>query len=197
MEIPAKELIVVAGPNGAGKTTFALAQLQARPCQYIGADAIAAELCPNDPRRVRMEAGREFVRRIDAALSQTGCYVVESTLSGRTFAGVLKKAAAAGFETEILFVFLDSIDACLARIRERVRKGGHDVPEEDVKRRFGRSIANFWHVYRPLVNRWALICNVGNEFEDVALGTSDTIHVRNDDLYSRFQGLLGASDAGP
>ena len=132
------ELIVVGGPNGAGKTTFADEYVARHGVNYVGADAIAAELSPDNPAHVQIAASREFLRRIGAAMTGPESLVIESTLSGRTFQQRLKTAKVAGFEITIVYLFLDSADTCVDRVHERVQKGGHDIPEMDVRRRFGR-----------------------------------------------------------
>ncbi len=90
--------------------------------------------------------------QIDTAVDGSHSFVVESTLSGRTFQRILKKAKAAEFEITIVYLFLDSADTCVDRVHERVQAGGHDVPEPDIRRRFVRSIRNFWKLYRPLAD---------------------------------------------
>ena len=189
-----QELIVVGGPNGAGKTTFADEYVARHDISYIGADAIAAELSPDNPAHARVAASREFLQRIDAAIGGSDSFVVESTLSGRTFQRLLKNAKAAGFEITIVYLFLDSADTCVDRVNERVQKGGHDVPEMDVRRRFVRSIRNFWNLYRPLSDHWLLVYNSGNQPQDVAVGTATDASVRDAELFSQFK-LLIVADA--
>lgn len=181
-----KELIIVAGPNGAGKTAFVEEFLAERPCSYLSADRIAAELAPEDPKSARVAAGREFLLRVKHQLGGEEAFLVESTLSGRGFRRTLRSAKASGFSLVIVLVFLDSPDTCLLRIQERVRKGGHDVPENDVRRRFRRSLSNFWQEYRGFADRWLLVYNGDREFEDVAFGSGETVSVRNDVLYRQF-----------
>ena len=189
-----KELIVVGGPNGAGKTTFADEYTSFHGIRYLGADAIAAQMSPHDPAQVRIAAGRAFLQRIDAAVRNSDSFVVESTLSGRTMQQLLKHAKTAGFEITLVYLFLDSADTCLARVSERVEKGGHDVPESDIRRRFGRSIRNFWNLYRPLADHWLLIYNSGNQPQDVAVGSATDISIRDAELFSQFQLLVNADD---
>ncbi|HYW81401.1 MAG TPA: hypothetical protein VE890_17585, partial [Thermoguttaceae bacterium] len=69
--------------------------------------------------------------------------VIETTLSGVGFRRTLAEASRQGFMTSIVYLYVSSPDTCIARVRERVRKGGHDVPDEDVRRRFWRSLTNF------------------------------------------------------
>lgn len=189
-----KELIVVGGPNGAGKTTFADEYVAHHGCNYIGADAIAAQISPDDPANAQIAASREFLRQIDAAIADSDSFVVESTLSGRTFRRFFNDAKTAGFEITVVYLFLDSADTCVDRVNERVQKGGHNVPENDIRRRFSRSVRNFWSMYRPLADHWLLIYNSGNQPQDVAVGTPNDISIRDADLYSEFQNLIDSDE---
>jgi len=192
--VPTKELLVVAGPNGVGKSTFVGRFLTERPMPYLCADAIATELPHLDPTSQQFAAGREFLRRIEEQLAREVDFVVEATLSGRTMRRFLSRARAAGFEITIAFIFLDSADMCVVRVKQRVRRGGHNVPESDVRRRFSRSCANFWHVYREIADQWIVYYNAGSRLTEVAFGVSDGFVVSDDDLFSRFLEL--AEDAG-
>jgi predicted ABC-type ATPase len=187
--VTTKEMIVVAGPNGAGKTTFADEYVARHGLDYIGADAIAAQMSPDDPSGAQIAASREFLHQIHLAIARPDSFVVETTLSGRTFRRILTEAKAAGFEITIIYLFLDSADDCVDRVSERVQKGGHNVPEQDVRRRFVRSAHNFWTHYRALSDDWVLIYNAGDEPEDVALGSGDVVSVRHAERFAQFQSL--------
>ena len=102
-----KEMFVVAGPNGAGKTTFAEEFLSQHECAYISADAIASELNPDDPTSARVTAGRVFLDRVQSQLSDSCDFVVETTLSGRTFRHIVHQARAVGYHVTILLIYLD------------------------------------------------------------------------------------------
>jgi predicted ABC-type ATPase len=185
---PEKELIVVGGPNGAGKTSFIKGMLAQYSCPYLSADAIAAELSPANPTTARI-AGEEFLRRFENQLEAIDSFIIESTLSGRTLLARLRRARALGFRLKLVFIFVDSADVCVARVEERVRAGGHDVPVADIRRRFGRSITNFWSLYRPVADHWALMYNSSNSFCDVAAGIADSVVLRDEILYRVFQDL--------
>ena len=105
----------------------------------------------------------------------------------------IASARDAGFSVDIAFLFVESADACVARVAERVRKGGHDVPESDVRRRFTRSLRNFWRIYRELADNWVLIYNGMTTMQDVAAGSRDQTAVRNPRLYSFYSDLVGES----
>lgn len=188
------EILVVSGPNGAGKTTMAQEYSNTLGYPYIGADAIAASLAPYDPASQRVAAGRQFMTEIAAAIEHKQSIVVESTLSGRTFAQTLHSARDAAFTVSLVHLFLDSADTCVARVVERVLKGGHDVPEQDIRRRFTRSAANFWHLYRPLCDRWVLMYNSITEAQPVAEGDSVTHTVQDKELFDSFMQMVQIDD---
>lgn len=186
-----KQLTVMAGPNGSGKTTLAEAYLSQHGALYLGADAIAEELSPGSPEAAQVAAGRRFLSAMQDALHNDRSLVVESTLSGRSFGRSIELARQLGFSVTIVFLFLDSADTCVARVQERKRKGGHGVPETDIRRRFGRSLRNFWMTYRFLADDWAVVYNAGSEFQDVAFGAHADVSIRDEALYKRFIDLIG------
>ena len=161
---------------------------------YVGADEIAASLDPVAPESVRIEAGRQFIQTIDRFISNTQPCVVESTLSGRSFRNSITRAAKHGFEIAIVFVFVDSADVCVARVAERVRKEGHDVPESDIRRRYHRSIKNFWTIYRELADNWVVLYNGGSRLQDVSVGSHRRMTVRDESLHITFMALIESSD---
>jgi predicted ABC-type ATPase len=186
-----KKLTVVGGPNGAGKTTVIRGILKRTPQPYLSADLIAFERSQQNLSADPVAAGREFLTLVDTYLAGDLSFVVESTLSGRTFRRKLEQARVAGFEIFIGFVFLDSSNLSASRVGERVRKGGHDVPEEDIHRRFPRSLFNFWTIYRPLADRWVLVYNGEGGFLDVAVGFSDSVSIRDETVFRQFFRLAG------
>ena len=189
----AKQFIVVAGPNGSGKTTFAEEYLAQHAFAYLSADSIAAALSPGAPERARIAAGRRFLAELKRRLRAEESILVESTLSGRTFDRFLAAARQGGFTSTIVMLFLDSPEGCVARVRQRVRNGGHDVPELEVRRRFYRSLRNFWTHYRFLADDWVLVYNAGNDFQDAAIGALESISVRDEKLFGQFVALAGNS----
>ena len=139
-----KQLIVVGGPNGSGKTTLALEIVAEKEITYISADNIAYELNPENPENVRIRAGKEFFRRLDSTIQLKENILIESTLSGKTLVPILKQCKNKHhYSVVVVFIFVSNVDFCAERIAIRVQKGGHDVPLEDIKRRFHRSLKNF------------------------------------------------------
>ncbi|WP_157271088.1 AAA family ATPase [Azohydromonas aeria] len=187
---PSPRLVLVGGPNGAGKTTFARLYARSEGLPYLGADDIALQLSPLDPARARVAAGREFSKRLGAALQASESLVIESTLSGASLARSIAKARERGYEVTLVFVFLDSAELCLRRIAERVAQGGHDVPEEDVRRRFLRAAPVFWHQYRPLAHQSMVVFNGGESFLVVAETQDGQWQVYDEQMWTAFQALL-------
>ncbi len=147
-------LWVIAGPNGAGKTTFAKEFLpKVGITEFLNADFIAAGLSPLHPEMGAFQAGRLLLRRWDKLVDQRISFAVESTLSGKTYFGKLERARAAGYRIHMTYLWLPSVRISLKRIRQRVKMGGHFVPEKDVRRRFPVSLVNFHDSYRDLAVR--------------------------------------------
>jgi len=185
------QLLIVGGPNGSGKTTIALEYADEFSLPYVGADAIASTLNPPNPAAAQTTAARQFIRTIEEHISQKKSFVCESTLSGLTMQNFAASARDSGYSVSIAFLFVDSADVCVARVAERVRAGGHDVPESDIRRRFERSIHNFWTIYRELADNWVLLYNGMTTLQDIAVGAGNQIAVRDSDLFAAFLGIVG------
>ena len=129
---------VIAGPNGAGKTTFAAEFLpDFVDCrQFLNADLIAAGLSPFAPETQNVKAGRLLLERIGELATAGEDFGFETTLSGRTYARLLTGLRRDGYRVALFFLWLPSADLAVLRVANRVRQGGHAVPEADVRRRF-------------------------------------------------------------
>jgi predicted ABC-type ATPase len=187
------QLLIVGGPNGSGKTTVALEYADEHGLPYVGTDAIAGMLNPTNPTVAQFAAARQFIETVEHHVSNQISFVCESTLSGLTMRNIITSARNAGFTTTIAFLFVDSADICVARVAERVRKGGHDVPEVDIRRRFTRSLVNFWRLYRDLADHWVLLYNGMMASQDVSAGSGRQIAIRDPTLFSTFLELVGES----
>lgn len=136
---------VIGGPNGAGKTTFAREFLpSANVVEFLNADLLAAGLSPLQPGAMAVRSARLLLARWRELVSRRRVFAFESTLSGLTYAGMLRSARAGGYEVRLCYLWLPNVAMSLRRVRQRVRKGGHDVPEADLRRRFLPSLRNFF-----------------------------------------------------
>ncbi len=154
-------LVVLAGPNGAGKTTAARTLLadSLQLLTFVNADVIAQGLAAFDPDSAALEAGRIMQQRLHALAEERANFAFETTLAGRYLAGWFKKLRLSGYNLHLVYFWLESADLAVARVKERVAKGGHSVPEETIRRRYHRSVQNFFQLYRPLVTSWQFFDN--------------------------------------
>lgn len=154
-------LIILAGPNGAGKSTSAPAVLAGTlgVMEFVNADVIAQGLSAFQPERVALEAGRIMLRRLRQLADQGGSFAFETTLAGRTFAPWIADLRQRGYVFHLVYLWLASPQLAVARVLERVRLGGHDVPQETVERCYSAGLRNFFKVYRPLADWWRFYDN--------------------------------------
>ena len=154
-------IIIIAGPNGAGKTTFAGEFLpKEADCPiFINADLIAAGFSPFDQDRVAIKAGRLMLEEIFNHISRNDSFAFETTLSGRMYAKHIKLWQKQGYTIKLFFLRLNSPELAIARVHQRVREGGHNVPEQTIRRRFTAGMRNFEEIYKPIVDEWALYDN--------------------------------------
>ena len=106
-------------------------------------DAVARVLNPMNPSAGAMAAGREVLKRIAGYLASGVSFAVETTLSGKGTVDLISTAKSRGYEIHLVLVGLDSPERCIARVRDRAARGGHFIPEADVRRRYERALANF------------------------------------------------------
>lgn len=149
-------LVVIAGPNGAGKSTTAPALLQETIgiTEYVNADAIAQGLSAFAPERVAFQAGRIMLKRLQQLANQRENFAFETTLATRSFAPWIANLRQTGYVFHLIFLWLPDPILAIARVQQRVRQGGHNVPEETIQRRYDAGVRNFFQLYRPLADSW-------------------------------------------
>jgi predicted ABC-type ATPase len=158
---PHKKIVIIAGPNGAGKTTFAREFLpnEAGCPVFVNADLIAAGISPFQPEAVAFRAGRLMLKEIARNAAYGISFGFETTLSGLTYARMIHGWRTSGYTVKLIFLSLGSVDEAIARVAIRVRQGGHNVPEDTIRRRFDTGWRNFHSVYRSCVDSWMLFDN--------------------------------------
>jgi predicted ABC-type ATPase len=181
-----KTIEIFAGPNGSGKTTFADMALTKRDgALFLNSDSIAKGISPNGNEIAQYEAGRFMLEQIKHALKTKQSFSFETTMSGRVWISYLKKAKKAGYKIKIYFVFVKSIELSLKRIENRVKLGGHDIPEPIVRRRFERTFKNFMTLYAPLADEWVVIDNSGNG-KIIAEKTKNKKKISDTELFKKY-----------
>lgn len=140
------EITVLAGVNGAGKSSIAGAHLRSRGAEYFNPDEVARAMMAASPGLGQTEANAqawsEGKKRLETAISCRSHFVFESTLGGKSITDLLIGAAGGGAVVKIWYAGLESVELHLRRVAARVKKGGHDIPEGDIRRRWDGSRAN-------------------------------------------------------
>jgi predicted ABC-type ATPase len=184
------KVILLAGPNGAGKSTAAPALLRGLlgVTEFVNADTIARGLSQFAPESVAFHAGRIMLTRLSELAEARADFAFETTLATRSFAPRLRLMAHDGYEIYLAFLSLPNADAAVARVQERVRAGGHSVPDQVIRRRFDRGLNNFFRVYRPLATGWRFYDNSALEPRLVATGRGSTERVFDAALWRQIVG---------
>lgn len=167
-------VVALGGPNGAGKSTAAAALLRGALAvnQFVNADVIAKGLAGFAPETVAARAGRIMLGRLKSLAADRENFAFETTLAGRSFAPWLRSLVEIGYQFHLVFLWIPSADMAVARVANRVKMGGHDVPEETIRRRFAAGLRNFHCLYRPISTSWRVYDNSEDRGPRlIALGT--------------------------
>ena len=158
-------LIIIAGSNGAGKSTAAPALLKdaLHVDNFVNADVIAQGLCAYQPEKAAIQAGRIMLDRIHTLAEEKVNFAFETTLASRTFAIWIPKLQKQGYQFHLIFLWLKNVELAIFRVNERVKSGGHSVPESTIRRRYAAGLKNFFNLYSPLAESWQFYDNSNAE----------------------------------
>jgi predicted ABC-type ATPase len=154
-------VVVLAGANGSGKTTASRTILAntLHLMTFVNADAIAQGLAGFDPESAAIEASRIMLERMHKLVEQRVSFAFETTLAARSLASWFRGLRAGDYDVELFYFWVNSPDLAVARVAERVRRGGHHIPEATIRQRYRRSLENFFFLYRPIVTAWRIYDN--------------------------------------
>jgi predicted ABC-type ATPase len=186
-------VVVLAGINGAGKTTASrdlLVNVLKIPV-FTNADAIARGLNSLNPESEAFRAGRVMLDWMHDLAKVRRDFAFETTLSARTYAGWLSGLRDSGYEVQLYYYWLRSAEVAIARVAQRVKSGGHHIPDADVLRRYGRSVKNFLDLYRGVADIWEVFDNTDGDRRLLAIGNSTDQIVESDDVWDSFTRSAG------
>ena len=179
-------LYLLAGANGSGKSTLAIELLPSEELEFLNADDIAKEICPNNIESVKIKAGKILLSKLDKLFADGKSFAIETTLAGKNHIKTILKARELGYNIVLIYSFLDNPTFCQNRIKIRVLNGGHNIPYNDIERRFYRSKYNFWSIYKDLVDEWSLFYNGTVDLILVAYSNAHKVEIYNESLYNEF-----------
>ena len=187
-----KNVYIIAGSNGSGKTTFAKKFLPdyARCQHFINSDLIAKGLSPFSPQTSAMKAGRLVLEQITDLARQGLDFGFETTLAGKLYINRLKNLKRSGYSLHLFFLWVPTIELAMARIKDRVADGGHDVPAHDVRRRFSRGINNLFKFYRPLLDSWILLNNSSTTPSLIAKEKENQLTIIDEELFKKISKMV-------
>ena len=181
-------LYVIAGPNGAGKTTFARTFLPkyVECLPFVNADMIAQGLSPFAPEAAALQAGRLVLKQIRDLSCKRVDFALETTLSGKAYAPLFCRLKQEGYRIHLFFLWIPDVEMAVVRVAERVRRGGHNIPEKDIRRRHARGMHNLIHVYRPVLDSWILFENTSETPIIIARETGNEPEIQDAIRYAQF-----------
>lgn len=182
-------LYIISGCNGAGKTTASYSLLpEMLDCsEFVNSDEFAKGLSPFNPEKASIQASRYMLLKIRYMLKKQRDFAVETTLATRTLLKTAKMAQSAGYTVTLLYFWLNSPELAIERVKARVETGGHNIPEETIRRRYQVGIDYFFHYYAPICERWILADNSQIPFRVIAEGSKDdVINIRDEETYAKI-----------
>jgi predicted ABC-type ATPase len=183
-------LYIISGCNGAGKTTASYTMLpEMLECsEFVNSDEFAKGLSPFQPEKASIQASRYMITKIRYLLKRQRDFGIETTLATRTLLKTIRMAQAAGYTVTLLYFWLNSPELAIERVAARVETGGHNIPQETIRRRYRVGIDYFFHDYAPMCERWILADNSQIPFRVIAEGSkNDLINIKDETTYDKIR----------
>lgn len=183
-------LYIISGCNGAGKTTASYTMLpEMLECsEFVNSDEFAKGLSPFQPEKASIQASRYMITKVRYLLKRQRDFGIETTLATRTLLKTIRLAQSAGYTVTLLYFWLNSPELAIERVAARVEAGGHNIPEETIRRRYRVGIDYFFHDYAPICERWILADNSQIPFRVIAEGSKDDlINIKDEATYEKIR----------
>lgn len=174
------KLVVIAGPNGSGKSTIAPALLKGplQVLEFVNADTLAKGLSGLAPERAAFSAGKIMLKRLRELVDEKADFAFETTLASRTFAPWITDLKNKGYFFHLIYLWLPTPELAIERVNKRTLMGEHSIPIEVIRRRYERSLYNFFRLYRPLADSWLLLENSDEQTAIAWRNIGGPLHVK-------------------
>ena len=185
-------LYILSGCNGSGKTTasYTLLPEMLECTQFVNSDEFAKSLSPFNPSEASVVASRYMLMRIEYLLDRKEDFSIETTLATRSLVGIINNAKEIGYTVTLLYFWLNSPELAVQRVRNRVLAGGHNIPENVIRRRYIMGLDYFFKTYMPMSDRWILADNSTSPFKVVAEGSGMGTFIKDEEKYKTIRSLI-------
>ena len=185
-------LYILAGCNGAGKTTASYSFLpEILDCrEFVNSDEFAKSLSPFDPSEASVTGSRFMLRRIEYLLDRGATFSVETTLATRSLVSIINEAHKRGYVVTILYLWIQSPEMAIQRVRDRVASGGHNIPEAVLRRRYSTGLKYLFDMYMPICDRWMIADNSSSTFMLIAEGDDRRIIIKDEDKFRKTRKMV-------
>lgn len=189
-------LYILSGCNGSGKTTASYTLLpEMLECrEFVNSDEFAKSLSPFDPSSASVSASRYMLLKIRYLLSKRADFSIETTLATRSLLNIIKEAQGLGYSITLIYFWLNSPELAIKRVQARVEAGGHNIPEDTVRRRYVMGLKYFFETYAPISDRWVLADNSKTPFTVVAEGNKNATFIRDEERYKKIRNVCYPED---
>lgn len=184
-------MYIISGCNGSGKTTASYTLLpELLDCsEFVNSDEFAKSLAPFNPESAYVTASRYMLNKTQYLFSRREDFCIETTLATRSLIKMVQRAQDLGYFVTVVYLWLESPEVAIRRVAARVEAGGHDVPEDVIRRRYFTGQNYFFRDYVPACDRWMLVDNTNATFEIVAEGGRKGMFIRNLERYEQIKDL--------
>lgn len=190
------ELYIISGSNGSGKTTASYTLLpEMLDCrEFVNSDEFAKSLSPFDPSAASVQASRFMLQKIHYLLDLSADFCIETTLATRSLTGIIAQAKDLGYSVTLIYFWINSPELAIARVKDRVKTGGHNIPKEVIRRRYMMGLKYFFDTYSPICDRWVLADNSKSPFTVVAEGQGQLMYIKDFDKYHLIWSMVHPND---
>ncbi len=178
-------LYIISGCNGSGKTTASYTLLpDLLDCkEFVNSDEFAKSLSPFSPSSASITASRYMLMKINYLLGRLVDFSIETTLATRSLVKIIEEAQLLGYEVTVLYFWLNSPELAISRVRARVASGGHNIPDNVVRRRYVMGLRYFFDTYKPLCDHWVLADNSKSPFTVIARGSKTLSYIKDNEKF--------------